>query len=108
MQESMGMLQTKATECQYKEYDRLLTEQFINGLNVDGMVDRILSEVAIVKDIEDATSICVLAWAHRVEVQRAQKSVLHEIQEAKAFDIIKWHTETQVQNTPKVVRKEDS
>ena len=38
----MGRLRTKEAECQCKEYDRLLTEQFINVLNDNGMVDEIL------------------------------------------------------------------
>ena len=38
----MGKFRTKATECQYKEYDRLVTEQFISGINDNGMIDEIL------------------------------------------------------------------
>ena len=42
----MGRLQTKAAECEFKEYDRLLTEQFIGWLNDEGMIDKIVREVA--------------------------------------------------------------
>ena len=35
------------------EYDRLLTGQFISGLNNDGMVDEILKEVATLEGIDD-------------------------------------------------------
>ena len=52
----MGRLRTKAAESQCIEYDRLLTEQFIIGLNDDRMVNEILKEVTILEDIEDAKS----------------------------------------------------
>ena len=57
----------------------LLTEQFINGLNDNGMVGEILKKVATLEEIEDASSEHILVWACRVEVQKAQKSALHEI-----------------------------
>ena len=79
----MGRLRTKAANCQYKEYNRLLTEQFINGLNDEWMVYEKLKEVAILEDTKDATCECVLLWACRVEAQRVQKSSLNEIKEAK-------------------------
>ena len=53
------MLRTKAVKWQY---DRLLTEQFINGLNENGMINEIPEEVAILEDIDDATSEHVLLW----------------------------------------------
>ena len=104
----MGRLRTKAAQCQYKEHDSLLTKQFINGINDDGMQDEILKEVATLDNIEDTTSEHVLLGACRVEVQRVQKSALHDINEAKEFDIIKQHTKKQVQNTPKVDKRKDS
>ena len=55
----MGKLRTKTAEYQYKEYNRLLTEQFINSLN-DEMVDEILKEAVTLEDTEDATSEHVL------------------------------------------------
>ena len=45
-QEWVGRLRTEAAEYQYKECDRLLTEQFINSINDEEMVDEILKEVA--------------------------------------------------------------
>ena len=50
----MDRLRTKVAECQYREYDRLLTEQFISGLTYDGLIDKILKEL---QDIEDATDV---------------------------------------------------
>ena len=41
----MGRLQTKAAECEYKEYDRLLTQQFIGELCDEDMTDEVLREV---------------------------------------------------------------
>ena len=41
----MGKLWTEMAECEYKEYDRLLTEQFVNGFDVEGMISKILKEV---------------------------------------------------------------
>ena len=69
----MGRLWTKAADCESKEYDRLQTEQFIGGLNDEGMIDEILMEAATLDNIKDATSECVLIWAYIVGVQRAQK-----------------------------------
>ena len=54
-------------ECQYKEYDRLLIEQFISGLNDNDMIDEILKEVATLEDIEHAMHEHMLIWAYRVE-----------------------------------------
>ena len=55
----MGRLWTKATECKYKEYDGLLTGQFIDGINDEGMIDEILREAVTLEDIEDAMSMCL-------------------------------------------------
>ena len=37
-QEQIIKLHVKAVECDYKENDRSLTEQFIHGLDDDGMI----------------------------------------------------------------------
>ena len=52
------------------------------------MNDEILRKVAMLEDIEEAYSECVLTWRHRVEVQRVQKIVLSSMKEAKEFDAI--------------------
>ena len=36
----------------------------------------------------EATSECVLTWAHRLAAQMAQRSALNNIKEAKEFDTI--------------------
>ena len=68
-----GRLTTKAAECQYKEYGRVITEQFIHGLKYDGMINEIFKEVAALEDIVDTTSKHVLLWVYRVEAQSMQK-----------------------------------
>ena len=70
----MGRLGAGTVECQFKGYNRLLTEQLFNGLNDDGMVDEILKEVAALEDNKDASEL-VLA----IDAQKAQKSTFHEI-----------------------------
>ena len=81
----MGRLQTKVAECEYREYDRLLTEKFIGGHNDEGMTDEMLREVA--------TSEHILTWVHRVVVQRAQRSAFNSIKEAKELDAIWQNTQ---------------
>ena len=63
---------TNTAEYQYKEYDKLLKEHFINEFNDDGMVDEILKEVVMLENIEDTTTEHVLLWAHRVGGQRGK------------------------------------
>ena len=48
-----------------QEYDRLVTDQFISGLNDAWMISEILKEVTTLKDIVDATSEHVLLWCAR-------------------------------------------
>ena len=84
-QEWKGRLWTKVAECKYRGYDRLLTEQFIGGINNEGMTDEILREVATLEDVQKATSECILALVHRLEVQRTQRIMSTSIQEAKEF-----------------------
>ena len=62
-----GWLRTKEMECQYKTYDRFLTEQFISWLNDDGMINEILKEVATLEDIGNTTSEHVLLWVHKLK-----------------------------------------
>ena len=55
-QECMGRLWTKVKECEFKDYDRLLTEEFIGGIDNDGNKMEILREVAALEDYEDVMS----------------------------------------------------
>ena len=62
----MGLLKTKAKESGYKEKDRRLKEQFINGINDDNIAE-IIGELIALKKTNEVTSKQVLAWARRVE-----------------------------------------
>ena len=84
----MGRLQTKVARHKYTGCDRLLTQQFIGGLSDKGMTDEILKEVAMLEDIEEATSDPIFTWVHRVEVQSAERIVLSSIKDAEELDAI--------------------
>ena len=43
-------------ECEYKEYYRLLTKQFIGWLNNEEMINEMFREVATLEDIDDTMS----------------------------------------------------
>ena len=85
----MGRLQVAAVECNYQEVDRQLKLQFIHGLNDKSMVEEIIKELTTARNDEHITSGGVLAWAKRVEVQRAQVAVLSTITESRQYDKIK-------------------
>ena len=56
----MGRSPTKVEECGYSEYDRRLTEQFIYGLDDEGIIGEILREVTVLEDYDDVTNEWVL------------------------------------------------
>ena len=56
-------MQAKVADCDYNEYDRRLTEQFIQGLDNEGMISEILREVSTLKDIDNAISEWILPCA---------------------------------------------
>ena len=45
----MGHLSIKANECEYKEGDKRLKEQFINRINDDKMMSEIIKELTTIK-----------------------------------------------------------
>ena len=75
-----------AVECNYREVDRQLKEQFIHGLNDKCMLEEIITELTAANDDEQIISEGVLAWAKRVEAQRAQATVFSTITESRQFD----------------------
>ena len=85
----MGRLYIAAVECNYQEVDRQLKEQFIHGLNDKYMLEEIIKELTATKSDDHITSGDVLAWAKRVEVQRAQAVVLNTLRESRQFDKVK-------------------
>ena len=85
----MGRLYIVAVECNYQEVDRQLKEWFIHGLNDKCILEELIKELMATKNYDHITSGGMLAWAKRVEVQRAQAAVLNSLTEAKQFDKIK-------------------
>ena len=65
--EWMGKLQTKAADYDYNKHNSKLTEQFIHGLDDEGIISEILREIAAVENVGDATSEQILLWAQRLE-----------------------------------------
>ena len=75
----------------YKELDRCLKEQFIYGLNDDGMIVEIIHELTLCSDMSSVTSEQVLVWVKIVEAQRDQKTTYTFFKVNKDFDLIKSH-----------------
>ena len=85
----MGTLCMVAAECNYRELDRQLKEQFIHGLNDECMLDEIIRELTAKNNDEQVTTEGVLIWARRIEAQRAQATILNNITESCQFDKVK-------------------
>ena len=96
--EWMGRLHVVAVECNYRELDRQLKEQFIHGLNDKCMFDKIIRELTATNNDEQVTSEGMLIWAKRIEVQRAQATVLNTITESQQFDKVKLAKKTKEDN----------
>ena len=76
-------------ECNYKEIDHQLKEQFIHGLNDKMMLDKVIRELTTKSSSDQMTSEDVLLWAKRVEAQRMQAAILSDITESQRFDQVK-------------------
>ena len=85
----MRRLHVVAMECNYQKVDRQLKEHFINDLNDKYILEEIIKELMATKNGNHITSGGMLAWAKRVEVQKAQAAVLNSLTESKQFDKIK-------------------
>ena len=48
-EEWTGCITVKANQCEYKERDRRLKEQFVNGINDNYMMTAKIRELAIIK-----------------------------------------------------------
>ena len=77
--EWMGRLPEAAAECNYREIDRQLKEQFIHRLNNKVMIDEVIRELRAKSNDEQMTSKGILAWAKRVEAQQVQAAILNDI-----------------------------
>ena len=78
-EEWMGILRVRVTEWKYKEWDRRLKEQFINGIIYWPMTAKIIKELATIKDISEVMSEQVLSWTKIIEVQWSQKALLENL-----------------------------
>ena len=67
-EEWMGTLWQLATECNYKELDRQLKEQFIHALNDTDMLGEIIWKLTNIHENEEITSKNVLSWVKIVKV----------------------------------------
>ena len=70
-------------QTKYKEYDRRLKEQFINGLDDETIIVEIIKELTALKETSEVSSEQTLMGAQRIEAQRAQKDVLDNIRDFK-------------------------
>ena len=85
----MGRLQVAVAECNYREADRQLKEQFIHGLNDKSMLDEVIRELTAKNNNEQTTSKDVLVWAKRIKVQWAQVAILSDITKLQKFNKVK-------------------
>ena len=86
VEECMGRLCIAAVECNYQEVERQLKEQFIHSLNDKHMLEEIIKELTATKNDDHIKSGGMLAWAKRIEAQRAQVAVLNTLIESRQFD----------------------
>ena len=69
----MGRLHMKPVNCEFQEYARRLTEQFINGRDDEVIIEGIIRELTALKDTSEVSSDQVLMWTGRMEAQREKK-----------------------------------
>ena len=83
-EEWMGRLQVAVAECNYKEIDCQLKEQFIHGDKT--MLDEVIRELTTKSINDQMTSEDVLIWVKRVEAQRMQAAILRDITDSQKFN----------------------
>ena len=76
-------------ECNYREVDSQLKEQFIHRLNDNSMLDEVIRELTAKSNNEQTTSEDVSVWAKRIEAQWAHAAILSDITELQKFDKVK-------------------
>ena len=76
-------------ECNYKEIDHLLKEQFIHGVNDKNMLDKVIRELTTKSTNDQTTSEDVLVWVKKVEPQRMQAAILNDITDSQRFNWVK-------------------
>ena len=58
----MGSFRIMLADCNYKETDRCLKEQYINGMKDDTIMTEIIRGLMAIYDTSSVTSGQVLAW----------------------------------------------
>ena len=76
MEEWMGKLRITITECDYKEIDSQLKEQFIHWLNDSDISIQIIKELKKIEENDNVTSEQALVRARRVEASKTQSAIL--------------------------------
>ena len=71
----MDRLKIKATDGKYQEYDRKLKEPFINGLNNETIIAKIIKELTALKDTSKIKQCPGFNVGPESENQKAQKAV---------------------------------
>ena len=97
-EEWMGRLRIVVAECNYKEIDRQLKEQFIHGLNDKAMLDEVVRELTAKNSSKQTNSEDVLLWARQIKAQRAQAAILNNLTEVQKFHKVGPKTQEQVRN----------
>ena len=65
----IGHLRIKGNHCGYKEKDRGLKGQFVNGINDDNTMAEVMNELTAPKRMNEIMSEQVLSWDRRAKVQ---------------------------------------
>ena len=68
-------------ECNYKEVDRQLKEQFIQRLNDSEMATEMIRELTKSNANMMIPSEHIVTWTKRIETQRAQAAVINSLHE---------------------------
>ena len=93
----MGRISTRAAECNYKEHNRRLKEQYVYGISNEEMTQEIIKLLMAWKNTQEVDSKQVQMWAQRVEVESAEKSVRsHEKHER--LDLMQKGRQTKIAN----------
>ena len=85
----MGRLRVAASECNYKECDRQLKEQFIHGLGNKDMQDEIIKELTKRGSNDPSSGKDILRGAKCMDAQRAQAVVLNRVTGHESFNKVK-------------------
>ena len=82
----MVRLRLAVIECNYKEIDKQLKEQYMHALNDTAMFEETIRELTKTEEGPNLTSEWVLVWAKRVEPQKTQFTIITSLNETKDFD----------------------